>query len=66
MVRELKASLNPITLLINIVVLFFPLFNIAVYSWLLAVIIIAASITVAWLVIRARQVILFGKKQQQE
>ena len=65
MVRESKAPLNPITLLINIVVLFFPLFNIAAYSWVLAVIIIAVSITVAWLVIRARQVILFGKKQQQ-
>jgi hypothetical protein len=62
MVRDSKAMLNPTTLLINTVVLFFPLFNIAVYSWVLAFIIVALSIAVAWLVIRARQVIVFEKK----
>ena len=63
LVREAKAPLNHMTLLINVAVLFFPLMNITVYSWPLAAIIIAVGILTSWIVIRTRQVILFGKKQ---
>ena len=63
LVREAKAPLNPMTLLINVAVLFFPLMNIALYSWPLAVIIIAVGILIAWFAFMTRQVILFGKNQ---
>ncbi|MBW2308533.1 MAG: hypothetical protein JRG73_16525 [Deltaproteobacteria bacterium] len=61
LVREARASLNTGTLLINCIVLFFPLMNIAVFSAPLAGIIIAVGIGTAWFLIRARSILL-GEK----
>jgi len=57
LVREAKAPLNPMTILINVVVLLFPLINIAEYYWPLAIIFIAIGALVAWFSIRRRQAV---------